>query len=315
MAAARGQFDVGHRGLAASVLIPTYNRLDALRLCLAALERQTVTDFEVILIDDGSTDGTAEWVAGYAATTSLRFRHAAQKNSGPARARNVAASLAESPLCIIIGDDILCSAGFVEAHVRHHQRHPEMNLAGLGLTVWNETEQTVTPFMRWMDESGTQFAYHDLLAGQVPDWRHFYTSNLSLKTELLLRHPFSEEFPSASMEDMELGYRLEQKEGMRVAFLPEALAEHVHPIDFRRACKRAFGTGRSLQVFDRLWPAREVTRHGWAHRALRKFMVTNPWLVGPLTALTAKVTERRCPNPLIGPTLAYHVALGRLSEL
>ena len=296
---------------ALSFIIPTYNRVDVLKLCLERLEGQSFADFEVIVVDDGSTDTTWAWLQQYQAATPLRLRCLHQANAGPARARNVAITQARAAICIIIGDDILCSPGFAAEHSRFHSGHPEPNFAALGLTRWSESLQEVTPFMRWMDDSGTQFAYEDLLAGAPPDWRYFYTSNLSLKTELLQRHPFSEEFPFANMEDMELGYRLQVKENLRIVFLPGATAEHVHPTDFRKACVRAQRTGLSLRVFDRLWPGQFSAPGGTLRRGLKGLLLANAWLLSPLSAVTARLTRVWCPNPLVAFTLAFHTELAR----
>jgi glycosyltransferase involved in cell wall biosynthesis len=298
----------------AAIIIPTYNRADALSRCLQYLERQTFADFEVIVVDDGSTDGTEQQMRDYLGRSPLHLSYVRQSNAGPARARNVAVQMVRSPLCLIIGDDIFCAPEFAARHVQYHRNHPEQNRAALGLTRWSETGQTVTPFMRWMDASGTQFAYHDILSGTTPDWRFFYTSNLSVKTELLRKHPFSEEFPFANMEDMELGYRLEKEEGLRVDFVPEALAEHFHPIDFRGACTRAWRTGLSLQVFDRLWPDRPRSKHGLLYRKLKDLLCRNSWLVRPLTGVTAWLLPLWCPNPLIGLTLALHTEVAHRSS-
>jgi len=297
----------------ASFVIPTYNRLEALKLCLKHLEAQTWKDFEVILVDDGSTDGTAEWVERYLAATPLRLRYLRLQNSGPAKARNAAIAVARAPIAIMIGDDILCTPGFAAEHAGFHREHPEPNAAALGLTRWSETLQTVTPFMRWMDASGAQFAYGDLLRGVRPEWRHFYTSNLSVKTELLRAYPFDERFTKGwwMMEDMELGYRLQVRENLQLALLPEALAEHVHPTDFRKACRRAQGAGLSLRVFEGLWPELPRANHGWVHRALKDVLCRNAWLLGPLTWVTDRATRVWCPNPLIAFTLAFHTEVAR----
>src|SRR5271163_4707032 len=93
-------------------IIPTFNRMDALMTCLEHLERQTCSDFEVIVVDDGSTDSTARQMESYAARTPLRLRYRRQPNSGPARARNLAVSMTQAPLCLMIGDDIFVCPGF-----------------------------------------------------------------------------------------------------------------------------------------------------------------------------------------------------------
>jgi glycosyltransferase involved in cell wall biosynthesis len=314
----RNDTDPAGDGLVCQVcyIIPTFNRVDALMICLEHLERQTCSDFEVIVVNDGSTDSTARQMDSYAARTSLRLRYRSQPNSGPARARNLAISMTKAPLCLMIGDDIFVCPEFTEAHLDFHREHPALNVAALGLTRWSESHQLVTPFMRWMDECGGQFAYGDLMRGTKPGWRHFYTSNLSVKTQLLRENPFNEAFTQRRwmMEDMELGYRLERTRSLEIVFLPRALADHLHPTDFRKACDRADKAGASLRLFDELWPDRPVPAHGPVHRALREILFWNSWVLAPLTALTDFLTRFWCPNPLMRPVLAYHAALSRRRE-
>lgn len=297
----------------ACFVIPTFNRVDALKLCLQHLERQTVRNFEVILVDDGSTDATPQVIAEYLKVSPLRIRSFRQENSGPARARNLAIGLTQAPVCIIIGDDILCNPDFCARHLQFHHENPDLRSVGLGLTIWSESLQTVTPFMRWMDESGAQFAYHDLLRGTKPEWFHFYTSNLSVKTQLLRENPFNQRFTRSCwmMEDMELGYRLQRQDLLRMVLLRDALAEHFHPTDFRKACKRAYAAGLSARVFDELWPDRNASKHGIVHRVVRQLLCLNAWLLPPVSAVTLLLTKVWCPNPLLQPVLAWHTAVAK----
>ena len=292
------------------IIIPTYNRAAALKLCLQHLERQTFAFFEVVVVDDGSTDSTQDEMQDYILAPKLSLRYVRQKNSGPARARNLAVSMAAAPLCVFIGDDILCSPGFAAAHLGFHRQRPGLAQAGLGLTQWASVGQTVTPFMRWMDQSGAQFDYQALKAGTPPDWRHFYTSNLSLKTELLRKHPFDERFTKAMVEDVELGYRLMMLEELEIGFLPEALADHLHPTDFRGACRRAYSIGYFWRLFEEIWPDQPRAVHGRLHRASRELLYRNRWLLTPLTSSAAAITAIHCPNPLIRPVLDFHMGLG-----
>ena len=293
-----------------SVVIPTYNRVDALLLCLQHLERQTWRDFEVIVVDDGSTDDTRAQVQQYLTTSALRLRYVRQQNSGPARARNVGVALVRSPICLLIGDDIFATPDFVRTHLEFHQAAASPSIAALGLTCWSETGQTVTPFMRWLDQSGTQFSYGELSQGVPPDWRHFYTSNLSLKTELLRNNPFNESFTKAMMEDMELGYRLAKRHGLQMVFLRAAVAHHLHPTSFQRACKRGRGVGAATERFYELWPEQRPLPRGALREFLKKRIYRNGWIAPPLTWFTAAVTSLWCPNPLIRPVLALHFGIG-----
>lgn len=298
-----------------SFIIPTFNRSAVLMECLKKLEGQTFTDFEVIVVDDGSTDSTQADMKRYMVQARLRIRYYRQQNSGPARARNLGVAQALAPICILIGDDIMVSPDFTAVHLRFHAENPDVRFVGLGLTRWSESGQKVTPLMRWLDESGVQFGYNDLLQGHKPSWKHFYTSNLSLKTELLRQNPFDERFNKAMMEDIELGYRLEAQHKLEVGFLPEAYAEHIHPTDFRKTCRRAYGVGHASLLFERLWPESvQASSHSLFYRATREVLCRNSWLfLRPITWFTDFITSVWCPNPLLKPILAYHSALGRRS--
>lgn len=297
-----------------AVVIPTYNRSEILLLCLQCLEKQTWTDFQVIVVDDGSTDDTPQAVKQFQKSSALNIEYLRQENAGPARARNLAIASLRAPVCLMIGDDILASPNLVFRHLELHRRRPEMRIAGLGLTRWTENGQTVTKFMRWLDESGLQFAYDELLRGTRPGWKHFYTSNISLKTLLLQRNPFDVSFENAAVEDLELGYRLEQTHGLEVIFLPEAAAGHLHPTDFRRTCKRMVQVGTATRHFDKLWPAANNYSRGSGLREKLQDRLVKSRLLSWLTSATDLLSRIWCPNPLIGKTLLAHFLRGYLAD-
>jgi glycosyltransferase involved in cell wall biosynthesis len=294
---------------AISVVIPTYNRAKALISCLEHLERQTTNDFEVILVDDGSSDKTAEIVSEFLQRTSLNLRFVRQENSGPACARNHGISLARAPLTLMLGDDILGQPQLVESHVKLHQSHPQGQVAGLGLTLWDTEKQKVTRFMRYLESS--QFAYDGLCAGASPTWEHFYTSNLSLKTSVLRQNPFCERFPSAAMEDIELGYRLSRAGLLKMIFLPEAVASHVHPTNFSQACRRMKSIGWSTHLFHELWPETYFNPKGSspARRFLRGFIISSH-LLGPATRFCGLLSLFCTTETIFQPVLNTYFYLG-----
>jgi glycosyltransferase involved in cell wall biosynthesis len=242
----------GDNQRAISVIIPTYYRSSALVWCLEHLEVQTFRNFDVIIVDDGSGDDTSDAVASYKANSALEILYMRQENGGPAKARNAAVRATRSPVCLLIGDDILASPQMVEQHLDLQREQPELATCGLGLTLWERERQQLTPFMRYFEE--IQFAYADLRLGIQPDWRHFYTSNLSVKTELLRRYPFNERFSKAAMEDVELAYRISRSEKLKMVFLPQATAFHYHPTSLLQACQRNVSIGRSIHLFEECWP-------------------------------------------------------------
>lgn len=299
---------------ALGIVIPTHNRSDALMQCLAHLERQTFTDFEVVVVDDGSTDETQIQMHDYLQRSPLAIRYVGQKNAGPAKARNLGVSLLDAPLCLFLGDDIFVSPTFVASHTKLHQQYPALQVAALGLTRWSTTGQEITPFMRWLEESPVQFAYNDLLAGGPPIWHHFYTSNVSAKTKLLKRFPFNEEFPFAAVEDAELGYRLTRQSGLEIKFIPEALADHLHPTTFRQACARMIRVGYSTQIFHRLWPETKETQSNGLNQKVKESIAQHPWLVKLLTKGGELCTRATCPNPLMRLALGCNYEVGYRSS-
>jgi glycosyltransferase involved in cell wall biosynthesis len=284
------------------VVIPTYNRSDALLESLAHLETQTCKDFEVVVVDDGSTDSTQSVMESYLRKTPLAIRYARQNNRGPAAARNLAISMLQAPVCLMIGDDIFASPTLVERHIALHQEQPELQVAGLGWTQWSKSGQTITPVMKWLGESPEQFAYKDLLAGVEPNSHHFYSSNLSVKTELLRKFPFCEDFPYAAMEDCELGYRIQKLHGLKIRFLPDAIAYHLHPTTFRQLCERRVRVGYSARLFHELWPEQRLTPATPLRRAydLTIRTIAQSSLLTKLLVDAADISSRvLCPNRLM----------------
>ncbi len=297
------------------IVIPTHNRWAALLESLAHLENQTFKDFEVVIVDDGSTDATPQKMEGYQASTPLCIRYVRQANSGPAKARNLGISMLSAPICLLLGDDTFASHMLVQLHLQLHQENPDIRIAGLGLIRWSASGQRVTPFMRWLDEANVQFSYSLLLAGAKPDWGNFYSSNLSVKTELLKRFPFNEEFPYAAMEDAELGYRIEKRLGLEVRFLPEAVADHLHPTSFLQACRRMVRVGYSFGLFYELWPEQKPSHRGGRRQAVIQAVARSPRVLKLLTLAVDLISKAVCPNPFIQFILYSHFEVGLESRL
>src|SRR5438094_856591 len=120
-----------------SVVIPTHNRLPLLLRVLDGLGRQAeAPEFEVIVVDDGSTDGTA---AALGARRGIVFER--QTNSGPGAARNRGVAMARGRFVVFIGDDTIPEERFLAEHARVHAQAADDPLAGcLGYTGWPRGE-------------------------------------------------------------------------------------------------------------------------------------------------------------------------------
>ena len=112
----------------ASVIIPTYQGAHRIAATLDALERQTRKDFELIIVVDGSTDGTAGMLRRQ--KLSMGFQIIEQANKGRAGARNAGAKLANGSLLVFYDDDMLPAPDSFEKHVAFHDQHPNTILVG-----------------------------------------------------------------------------------------------------------------------------------------------------------------------------------------
>lgn len=235
-----------------SVIIPTYNRKEILKKCLNALFNQTYpkSDYEIIVIDDGSTDGTEELVKSIINGSPCVLRYFKQENKGPAVARNVGIENANGEIILFIGDDIIATSTLLEEHIKWHKNYPEDNVAVLGYVTWSP-EIEITPFMKWLENGGPQFAYYKLRHGQKVPWNSFWTCNISAKKRFLIENGlFDEDFPSAAYEDSELGYRLHKK-GLKLLFNKSAIAYHYHYTSLDDACQRMIKVGESAYMFSK----------------------------------------------------------------
>lgn len=263
-----------------SVLLPTYNRADALSRTLSALEKQTVdmAVCEIIVVDDGSTDSTNGVLRKFSEETDSRFSYALLKeNGGPARARNIGLSMCRGRAVLILGDDIEPAALLLEKHLHFHREHPDEQDAMLGFVSFPEGLQP-NSFMRWLAQDGRKyfFNYQDLQPGQLAGPLFFYTCNVSVKTSLLDKSGwFDESFPYASHEDLELGYRLAEN-GMRLHYDFTAEGFHWHMLTVQSIAGRVYLMGYSAVLF---WN-KVRQKDGILRRAARRIVAlfcSAPW--------------------------------------
>jgi glycosyltransferase involved in cell wall biosynthesis len=229
-----------------SVIIPTHNRALLLAETLDALCRQTASkdSYEVIVVNDGSTDSTDSVVEELSERLSIQYYK--QPRSGVSTARNLGIRVASSPLILLLDDDVVPSQRLIEEHVEFHTRTPGSEGALLGYVTWHP-RVSVTPFMRWYGEYGALFGYSMLKNNREAPAKFLYTCNVSFKTEFLLScGGFNETL--TVFEDHELGYRL-TKGGMKLIFCKSALGYHNQTFTFAQACERLRRYSVGLKAF------------------------------------------------------------------
>ncbi len=121
--------DEMRKKIEAAVILPTYNRLAVLKSCLSKLSNQTTAKFEIILIDDCSTDGTKEYIKK-SNFTNLRYIRL-EKRSGPYYARNLGVREAKGEIIIFIDSDVVIFPDFVEDHIEIHKKREDIVVQGM----------------------------------------------------------------------------------------------------------------------------------------------------------------------------------------
>jgi glycosyltransferase involved in cell wall biosynthesis len=238
-------------------ILPTRDRGRLLPRVLAGLWRQSLAleRFEVVVVDDGSTDDTITMLEALGQGLPLRvFR---QKASGIAAAKNLGVLAARAPILLFMDDDDAPDPWLLETHLEAHRRWPDPAVAVLGHTSLDPTI-AASPLMHHVTEVGCQlFDYGQFHAGQVLDHTAFWGGRTSCKRALLVDHGLFDPDFAFGCEDIELGWRL-REQGLRVIYEPAARAVMFRAMNFDDFCNRAMQQGRSQWRFHSKHTAPEV---------------------------------------------------------
>jgi glycosyltransferase involved in cell wall biosynthesis len=243
-----------------SALLTTRNRAHLLPRVLDALRHQTLASsrFEIIAIDDGSTDDTADILRRYAQSMPLRiFR---QRHCGIAEAKNLGIFAARSPLVIFLDDDDVAAPDLLAVHLARHTARQDLGIAVLGHTCV-APDVLRFPVMRHVTEVGGQlFSYGSMRPGQILGYTEFWGGRSSCKRELLLRNGVFNPAFRFGCEDIECGWRL-APHGLRVVYEPMAVSTMIRAISFDDFCTRSYRQGRSQFHFSSLHSHPDIRRY------------------------------------------------------
>ena len=222
-----------------SVVIPSRDKQALLARTLAALRgQQPGTDaWEIVVVDDGSVDGTGEMLAELAVTEPRLRVVSPPRNVGRAAARNLGWRHAKGRWILFLDDDILAPPGLLRAHLEVLEADPNHGTIGPAVT---DPAIADAPHFRYLDTRGVA----KLAPGPAPG-KYFVTQNAAVAREALVRvGGFDEEFSAYGFEDMDLGFRLEDA-GVRFRVLPAPVPWHIHHhtlaeyLEKKRTCGRS----------------------------------------------------------------------------
>ncbi|MGQ0548962.1 MAG: glycosyltransferase family 2 protein [Armatimonadota bacterium] len=207
-----------------SVVIPTYNARDQIASALAVLDEHDGT-FEVIVVDDGSTDGTAEMLEG--ARLSVPLRVLRERRRGRAIARNLGAAEARGRILLFIDADTRPTPGLVAAHARHYGNEDRLGVQGRTL---QHPETLRTTFMRAM------YLLPDLSPRSRSD---LSITHVTARNFSVARRPFQEvggfdeAFGGYGYEDTDLALRLRHV-GVRFLYEPTSSVPMCSDVSLKR---------------------------------------------------------------------------------
>lgn len=311
---------------AVSVVIPTHNRVQLLLRSITAFERQDLEpgSMELVVVADGCSDSTVSVVEGRA--PALPTKTVVLDGRGPGAARNAGADVAEAPILLFVDDDIEPPPGFVQAHLRAHERQPGRIVMGPS----TPSEVGRSAFFRmqvrswWhaqfleMARPGHRFTYRDVLSGNLSiaaaQFRALGGFDPSLRVH----------------EDFEFGTRAIEA-GIQLHFETDAEAfHHEHETTtLDGILRRARDQGRSMVVIGRKHPplrhdlfadlADSEDKH---HRRLRWLLFKRP-LLGSFLARLARASlpilelfrMRHRWRKVFGALFSYQYFSGVASEL
>jgi GT2 family glycosyltransferase len=250
--------------LIVSVIIPTFNRLSRLKQAVIALEMQTYPreNFEVVIVSDGSTDGTNDYLNTI--DSPLIIRTIIQSNAGPAAARNNGIRHAKGKYILFLDDDVVPQPRLIDEHMRLQEGRDNLILIGPMLT---PPDFQLSPWVIW-EQAMLEKQYIAMLEKK---WsataRQFYTGNASLPRRLLLLESFNERFLRS--EDVELAYRLASHK-VEFLFTMAAEAHHYSERSFASWLQTPYAYGRNDIIFSReshSWLA-GIIRTGFQERSI-----------------------------------------------
>jgi glycosyltransferase involved in cell wall biosynthesis len=235
-----------------SVLIPTRNRGPIVERVIqgiasdpgaAALGKRGL---EVLALGDGCTDDTGARVERLRGSVPFALRWFALPQGGANAARNVGLREAAGELVLILNDDTIPQPGCLPAHLAFHERMPDQAQGALGRVTLDPAIPGTLLRSLHLDRS-----WRGLEGRTQLTWREFWTANLSLKKRFLDRTQvrFDESLRYVH-DDVEMGWRLETF-GLRLWYVPEALAHHHHPLTLEEYLRMGDREGASLALWDR----------------------------------------------------------------
>ena len=218
-----------------SIIIPVFNRPDEVDELLESLCQQTVKDFEVLIIEDGSVKPCKDVCDKYANILDLHYY--AKENSGPGQSRNYGAERANGEYVIILDSDVVLPVGYLQAVEDELKQKPCEAFGGP-----DSAHPSFTPVQKAISYSMTSFFTTGGIRGGKAKLDKFYprSFNMGIRRDVYLQlGGFSK---MRFGEDIDFSYRIVEA-GYMPRLFPEAWVWHKRRTDFRKFFRQVYNSG------------------------------------------------------------------------
>ena len=247
-----------------SIIVPVYNRPDEVDELLQSLCEQDFTDFEVIIVEDGSQVPCEDVCRRY--EDRLDLKYFAKPNSGPGQSRNYGAERAQGDWLIVLDSDVVLPKGYLEAvdkktrplHERRGEDSPILeNADGQGndsppsqggAEGWvcfggpDAAHDSFTPVQKAISYSMTSFFTTGGIRGGKAKLDKFYPRSFNMGIRREVYHELGGFSKMRFGEDIDFSYRIVES-GYQTALLPDAWVWHKRRTDFRKFFRQVFNSG------------------------------------------------------------------------
>jgi hypothetical protein len=283
-----------------SVVIPTYQRCGLIVRMVQALERQSYDDFEIVVVVDGSTDGTAAALRKLDLGVPLTVLE--QRNEGAATARNAGAGASRGELLLFLDDDMEADPRMLTEHDRSHREGATLVLGHLAVHGGSPATLLTQEVSTWSERRRVLLSRPSV---EVP-LAHLLTGQMSISRIAFQQiGGFDISFTRDGLfggEDLDFGYRV-RKAGLRVTFNPAAVSYQLYDVDPALYTRRSREAGRAAQELLSKHPDLAGELEHWqfdarVDRIVFGALAAAPAVVSaPLRALAVRLVRRG----LVGP--------------
>ena len=218
-----------------SIIVPVYNRPDEVDELLQSLCEQTVKDFEVIIVEDGSIKPCKDVCNKYAGILSLHYY--AKENSGPGQSRNYGAERANGEYVIILDSDVVLPSGYLQAIEEELAQQPCEAFGGP-----DAAHPDFTPVQKAISYSMTSFFTTGGIRGGKAKLDKFYPRSFNMGIRRDVYQQLGGFTKMRFGEDIDFSYRIVEA-GYQPRLLPEAWVWHKRRTDFRKFFRQVYNSG------------------------------------------------------------------------